>query len=317
LRGGRFEVTLPERSALMNSLDSLRIPYKTIPISHFHSSIALATFQKTHSVAMRIDRRYQVIIAPDDIVDELRMIVSGKTTLGCILLCNDPERPTLTRHSITVFHKDGHTTVEKLCQRCQEESLISMVGHFLDPVDGSDLLLRQRDKIPMIPLIDFTESANHEIWPQIPIGSHLLALFKEDDRMEGLLNMWIQAVYQQTLHKSPEIVLFCPNHPMIPIPADHQQNKPRRCPVLNCYLAFCQHCRDWHQTDQLCLASISMKKCPQCNIRTSKAGGCNHMTCRCGCHWCYICMEKFNGAAECYEHLMAIHSGFGIGDEEL
>jgi hypothetical protein len=257
--------------------------------------------------------------------DEVRMIVNGsaietetkETALGCILLCNDPERPTLTRHSITVFHEDGHNTVGKLCRCCQEESLISVVGQFLDPIRGPDLLLNQRDKIPMIPVLDCTENEEHEMWPQIPIGSILLALFKEDDRMEGLLNTWIQAIYHQTLHKSPEFVVFCPNHPIKPFPVDQNHNRPIRCPVLDCYLAFCQQCHDWHQADQLCFASILMKKCPQCNIPTSKSGGCNHITCRCGCHWCYVCMAKFSDPSECYQHLESVHGGLGIGEVDL
>jgi hypothetical protein len=29
--------------------------------------------------------------------------------------------------------------------------------------------------------------------------------------------------------------------------------------------------------------------CPQCSLRTQHIDGCNHMTCSCGCKWCYIC----------------------------
>ena len=34
-----------------------------------------------------------------------------------------------------------------------------------------------------------------------------------------------------------------------------------------------------------------IKNCPKCNIKIEKNGGCNHMCCKCGCHFCWICLE--------------------------
>mmetsp|Transcript_23662 Transcript_23662/g.42941 ORF Transcript_23662/g.42941 Transcript_23662/m.42941 type:complete len:720 (+) Transcript_23662:41-2200(+) len=34
-----------------------------------------------------------------------------------------------------------------------------------------------------------------------------------------------------------------------------------------------------------------VKNCPKCNIKIEKNGGCNHMHCKCGCHFCWICLE--------------------------
>jgi hypothetical protein len=35
------------------------------------------------------------------------------------------------------------------------------------------------------------------------------------------------------------------------------------------------------------------RTCPQCQSNVEKNGGCNHMTCRCGCQFCWICMREF------------------------
>lgn len=36
----------------------------------------------------------------------------------------------------------------------------------------------------------------------------------------------------------------------------------------------------------------SSKPCPQCGVNTQKISGCNHMTCRCRCEFCWICGEE-------------------------
>jgi hypothetical protein len=39
--------------------------------------------------------------------------------------------------------------------------------------------------------------------------------------------------------------------------------------------------------------SENSKKCPECSHPIQKNEGCNHMTCRCGCHFCWLCLENF------------------------
>lgn len=34
--------------------------------------------------------------------------------------------------------------------------------------------------------------------------------------------------------------------------------------------------------------------CPNCFVRTEKISGCNHMSCRCNFHFCYLCGSKLN-----------------------
>jgi hypothetical protein len=35
-------------------------------------------------------------------------------------------------------------------------------------------------------------------------------------------------------------------------------------------------------------------KCPNCSLVVSKTEGCNHITCFCGTHFCYLCNEKLD-----------------------
>ncbi|KAF6760856.1 hypothetical protein DFP72DRAFT_881586 [Ephemerocybe angulata] len=56
----------------------------------------------------------------------------------------------------------------------------------------------------------------------------------------------------------------------------------------------------------------NVKRCPACSVMTEKTEGCNHMTCRCGEHWCWICRMAFGNVVPfdtgpIYAHLNAVH----------
>ncbi|KAF7353681.1 ATP-dependent RNA helicase DEAH12, chloroplastic [Mycena venus] len=52
-----------------------------------------------------------------------------------------------------------------------------------------------------------------------------------------------------------------------------------------------------------------VKRCPNCSVWIEKTEGCNHMTCKCGSHICWVCMGVFDGG-QIYEHLNSDHGGF-------
>ena len=56
--------------------------------------------------------------------------------------------------------------------------------------------------------------------------------------------------------------------------------------------------------------SANRKCCPKCNIGIEKTGGCNRISCQCGVHICWVCLEYFDSEQSCYAHLQAIHGSF-------
>lgn len=50
-----------------------------------------------------------------------------------------------------------------------------------------------------------------------------------------------------------------------------------------------------------------VKDCPSCSHTIEKSEGCNHISCRCGKHICWVCLEVFAGSEDCYEHLRSVH----------
>ncbi|NDB60327.1 hypothetical protein EB001_18010 [bacterium] len=64
-------------------------------------------------------------------------------------------------------------------------------------------------------------------------------------------------------------------------------------------------CQDCHASSLLGAAqsvdSIEIKTCPVCTIQVYKDGGCNHITCRCGVHWCWTCCSATNSNGELFD----------------
>jgi len=53
----------------------------------------------------------------------------------------------------------------------------------------------------------------------------------------------------------------------------------------------------------------NVKRCPSCQILIEKIEGCNHMTCKCGSHICWVCMGVFP-AQDIYQHMQAAHGSY-------
>ncbi|KAH6604064.1 hypothetical protein Trco_007510 [Trichoderma cornu-damae] len=57
---------------------------------------------------------------------------------------------------------------------------------------------------------------------------------------------------------------------------------------------------------------LGIKVCPRCARLMEKTGGCNHMTCPCGAHVCWVCLVSFEMGEQCYEHMRRVHGGIGV-----
>lgn len=86
---------------------------------------------------------------------------------------------------------------------------------------------------------------------------------------------------------------------------------PRECavaqPTLHDYV--CQKCVDARNAARdNSIAPPPAMQCPSCGHATIKDGGCNHIHCICGAHWCYQCGEQSD---DIYEHMMEAHGNYG------
>lgn len=55
--------------------------------------------------------------------------------------------------------------------------------------------------------------------------------------------------------------------------------------------------------------------CPGCSVETEKVYGCDHITCLCGTHWCYLCGEASTELL-IYDHIADVHDGMRYESDE-
>ncbi|CAO2653119.1 Nn.00g025300.m01.CDS01 [Neocucurbitaria sp. VM-36] len=87
-------------------------------------------------------------------------------------------------------------------------------------------------------------------------------------------------------------------------------------PCPTCDARLCVGCRQGAHPDSMCtvaefgidaetaalLKSWGYKKCPKCGHGLKRMFGCNHMECRCGAHFCWVCLEGRNECdGGCYD----------------
>jgi len=59
--------------------------------------------------------------------------------------------------------------------------------------------------------------------------------------------------------------------------------------------------------------TAGVKRCPSCRVFVQKTEGCNHMTCHCGVHFCWICSKEFDSNS-IYRHMSMEHGGIDTPD---
>lgn len=82
---------------------------------------------------------------------------------------------------------------------------------------------------------------------------------------------------------------------------------------------FCSRCKKFHgnnpcQDDDIDVDLRAIlgggRNCPFCKKFILKSEACNHIACRCGGHFCYVCGEGFDNSKACYSHLTQEHGGY-------
>ena len=98
----------------------------------------------------------------------------------------------------------------------------------------------------------------------------------------------------------------------------YQEGDEMKATCTKCQASFCFGCGEENHVPAKCcdikaflplLSSSELavqklsKPCPGCRAPIEKNDGCNHMTCKCGVHWCWLCAQKIEGYADLERHV--------------
>lgn len=333
--GHRFLMKMSEINELQEHLrfekdriiDQMNLHYTIIPVS---DKIYSKSFLKIREHSKWFyDSKFKCIITTKDEENEVNELIEkvkieneqitnvdsylSSKALCCCYICDDPENPILTKLPITVYNEDGTTFTNRMCRNCIISSLQNTTEPFF--VDGKidiDSLGRIYSKPQGIPSIPCRENKNGtECWPQIPLGQMISALIQNDVEMSSLLSSWLQLVSEYAVRtQMRHVVTFCPDHPNHLYDVTSVKGKGFICGINGCQNTYCVLCQKWHPKNYQCNLYKNQTMCPKCKVVVYKDGGCNHMCCPCGYHWCFICGAGFNTASDCYSHLTQKHGGY-------
>ncbi|KAF8628198.1 hypothetical protein AX15_004047 [Amanita polypyramis BW_CC] len=152
----------------------------------------------------------------------------------------------------------------------------------------------------------------------IPVVQRFLSKQQFDQLLEAAAAAYIE--------KQPNKFQYCTTADCKQVYCRDGRKRTLTCP--SCFASVCTACnKDAHEgmtceerdlldnpeeqerrNEQWALAA-GAKRCPSCRVLVQKTEGCNHMTCRCGSHWCWICRESFRDPYATYEHLRLRHGG--------
>ncbi|KAL3293088.1 Zinc finger C6HC-type [Colletotrichum asianum] len=129
------------------------------------------------------------------------------------------------------------------------------------------------------------------------------------------------------VNKRPEELRYCPTADCGYIYRVSSTENSRYFECPSCGKATCPSCHNSHpaiscaeRRDKIargdekklrkCKRKLGVKDCPKCHAPIEKWSGCNHMSCRCGAHICWVCLANFETGDECTLHLRQKHETF-------
>ena len=155
----------------------------------------------------------------------------------------------------------------------------------------------------------------------VPVAIPFIRRFLPDQTFQNL----IEAAFHKYLEQHQQELKYCTTPDCKKIYRRCTDKTAMQCPA--CFSTICPSCDEEAHAGVSCQGqqnlrmaeeerlneqlptSSGYKRCPTCRILIEKNEGCNHMTCKCGAHICWKCMNVFQTPQETYGHLRAAHGG--------
>jgi ariadne-1 len=96
-------------------------------------------------------------------------------------------------------------------------------------------------------------------------------------------------------NKDAMVQIYCPCGHSFCFSCYDDCHIPATCTMLKCWR---KQCKDDSMTGEW--LKVHTRDCPKCHKLIEKNGGCNHIACKCGHHFCYVCLGDFDSKS--YQH---------------
>ncbi|KAL0566843.1 hypothetical protein V5O48_015156 [Marasmius crinis-equi] len=146
-------------------------------------------------------------------------------------------------------------------------------------------------------------------------------------------NTLLETAFTRHIESNPQIYRYCNTPDCRQIYRCNSTAKTRQCP--SCLAVVCIKCHEEGHDGMTCeerrvhadpaeqerlndawARDAGVKRCPSCRIWIEKTEGCNHMSCKCGAHICWVCMGVFP-ANTIYDHMNTAHGGIYEREEPM
>ncbi|KAJ7632116.1 hypothetical protein FB45DRAFT_791002 [Roridomyces roridus] len=195
---------------------------------------------------------------------------------------------------------------------CDHTYCMSCLRHYLSTADS-------------FPLVCLGDAAHCEVLIPIPTFEKFLPIPQ--------LHALLKTSFLRYIERHPQELKYCKTPDCTQVYRTNTHATALTCP--SCFLSVCSSCDEEGHDGMSCEESRlqhdpgeqerrndewardnGVKRCPACAVWIEKTEGCNHMTCKCGAHICWICVRIF-GEGQIYGHLAEAHGGaFDVPAEE-
>ncbi|KAF8338501.1 hypothetical protein F5887DRAFT_515014 [Amanita rubescens] len=292
---------LKERVELVNN-SKFSVNLDPVAASFFMHRGVAALKQEVgdHAVAVQLTSPTQLVVRGDEktrhivdrLLEESRTGFQPHTTNGeniCPVCFDEPSSPLLLG--------------------CKHVYCTECIQHFLFSASG-------RKQFPLV-------CAGNDDKCKVPIAIPVIQRFLSQQQFVEL----IEAAATSYIEKHPGRFQYCKTADCKQV---YRRGKTAR-PCPSCLVSICTSCYKKEHDGMTCAerefldnraeqerrteqwASTSgAKHCPRCDVFVQKTDGCNHMECRCGVHFCWICLQVFDRQV-IYQHMRSGHGGiFGM-----
>ncbi|KAJ7770461.1 hypothetical protein B0H16DRAFT_1515548 [Mycena metata] len=260
-------------------------------------SVKVEDFERNKGKDFQVKEEYM-----DGIIDS----APAYATCG---ICMDAFQPTYSPYTASLSANSSSRVQFGLRLPCPQQHaycvgcLISYVESKLDPEGkgGNSGVVVFPIRCPECPITEFIDGIPDEIAARV-LGPEKMVLWD----------------HQKLLNSIPH--MYCPNPKCSAIVQTPEDSTDPQAVCPSCQLLMCVACRvAWHSDvsceeyqalppderspeDRLLFELAKAKhwrRCPNCSSLVELVSGCNHMTCRCGTHFCYRCSSLSNTKGQC------------------